>query len=101
MQVVVDERGVTVRAPEEFTRFSVAQGDNVQLDAVLRALGWGWLDHDGDAFVAVDAIRRAVAGQVSDVWEDRFRQMLAFVATRGWVSADGHYVRAHVERVDR
>lgn len=40
---------------------------------------------------------RLLAGTRSDEWHRRFGEMIAFAASRGWMSADGTRVRAHIE----
>jgi hypothetical protein len=92
MYVAKGNAGVELREPEDCGRFSVST------DAAdgLAAAGAGYVA-DGAGFVRVDWLRDQAAGRVGDDWPDRFEKMLAFAATRGWLTADGSHVRGHLE----
>jgi len=112
MELVVDLRtgALDLRDPDDFGSFAVRvspgqEGDAAGTDAVgalaaaLSVHDAGRVDHDGDAFVPPEAVRRlAVAsGAATDAgWEGRFEEMLAYASTKGWIAADGA-IRAHVE----
>jgi hypothetical protein len=51
----------------------------------------------GDAWVAVDAVRRLAAGRVGPGWDDELVAMLEYAATKGWLDETGSTIRAHVE----
>ncbi|GAA4368955.1 hypothetical protein [Paeniglutamicibacter cryotolerans] len=70
--------------------------DDVHLQAMLGAAGWGLLEGD-HAWLQVGVLRAAGAG-LGDDWERAFEGMLEYAGTQGWVSPDGLTVRAHVER---
>jgi hypothetical protein len=69
------------------------------VDAALRRADVGWTEGDA-AFVTVAALRRLAgdAGVASPEWDAAFEQMLAYAASKGWLSADGAAVQAHIER---
>ena len=67
-----------------------------RLGDVLGGLGLGRLREDGDALVALEALRFWAAGQVDDGWEDRFDAMCEYAASRGWVDPLDGALQAHV-----
>jgi hypothetical protein len=69
----------------------------------LRGHDGGTVEPDGDVLVPEAALRRlagveaASEGRALDeAWESEFTGMLAYAATKGWVTEDGA-VRVHVE----
>ena len=97
--IVIDLSGATVslREPDEFTRFSVALEGDGDLARVLQESGLGRLAADG-AHVVVDPVAlRALAGPAADAgWDEGFAGMCAYAAGKGWVEPDGG-VLAHIE----
>jgi len=86
--------------PADCTRFHVAVrggGDAGDLDRVLRASRVGSVDGDGEAVVAVEAVRRLAGAVADDAWEADFGAMLDYARSKGWMSEDGSSIRAHVE----
>ena len=112
MELVVDLRtgALHLRDPDDFGRFAVRvssgqEGDGAGTDAVgalaasLSVHDAGRVDHDGDAFVPPEAVRRlavASGAATGPGWEHGFEEMLAYASTRGWIADDGA-IRAHVE----
>jgi len=97
--IVIDlARGaVSLRQPDEFTRFSVAVEGEGDLARVVGQSGLGRLAAD-DEHVVVDPVAlRALAGPAADeAWDGRFLEMCAYAAGKGWVEPDGG-VLAHIE----
>jgi hypothetical protein len=105
VRVVVDlgasPPAVSLADPADCGRFHVelhGQGDDAALDAALRASDIGSSAAPGEAEVRVDAVRRMAVGSVGDSWEKDFDAMLSYAGSKGWLSADGTTIRAHVER---
>ena len=69
--------------------------DDPAAAAALHSAGLGTV-RDDHAWLSTAALR--AAGDGSADWTRRFEAMLAFAAGRGWVSADGAEVQAHIER---
>jgi hypothetical protein len=66
--------------------------------AELRRAGLGELFDDGSVQLDVAALHDlAEAGATLADWEAGWRPMIAYATGKGWVSADGRSVRAHVE----
>ncbi len=97
--IVIDlDRGaVSLRRPDEFTRFSVAlQGDG-DLAGVVGQSGLGRLAADGEHVVVDPVALRLLAAPAADAsWDERFAEMCAYAAGKGWVEPDGG-VLAHIE----
>jgi hypothetical protein len=102
--IVIDlsEAAVSLRQPDEFTRFSVAlageddaaEGD---LARVVETSGLGRLAADGEHVVVDPVALRALAGPAADeAWDEGFAGMCAYAAGKGWVEPDGG-VLAHIE----
>jgi hypothetical protein len=97
--IVIDlsEASVSLRQPDEFTRFSVEVAGEGDLAAVLRQSGLGRLAADGEHVVVDPAALRALAGHaVDETWDEGFAGMCAYAAGKGWVEPDGG-VLAHIE----
>jgi hypothetical protein len=47
--------------------------------------------------VSVAWIKGECSGRIGMGWNYRFANMLVYAAGKGWLSADGSHVRAHVE----
>jgi hypothetical protein len=89
--------GVSLRDPDDFTRFSVALEGKGDVDAVVRATGLGRLADDGEHVVVDPAALRALAGPAADgAWEEGFAGMCAYAASKGWVDKGGGLL-AHIE----
>ncbi len=99
MLIVIDLASATVslRQPDEFTRFSVALEGEGDLAEVVRASGLGRLAADGEHVVVDPVALRALAGPAADeAWDEGFAGMCAYAAGKGWVEPDGG-VLAHIE----
>lgn len=97
MYVSVSDREVALRDVDDTTTFKVVAALSADVDRVLRAAEWGLVAGE-DALISIEAVRRAASGQVSDDWPDSFEAMLAYARRKGWLSADGAAIRAHIER---
>jgi hypothetical protein len=99
--IVIDLSGATVslRRPDEFTRFSVQVEGVGDLPGVVHETGLGRLAADGEHVVVDPAALRSLAGPAADPrWDEGFAGMCAYAAGKGWVEADGG-VLAHIEGV--
>ena len=97
--IVIDLTWATVglRQPDDFTRFSVALDGEGDLAQVVRASGLGRLAADGEHVVVDPVALRALAGPAADeAWDERFAEMCAYAAGKGWVESDGG-VLAHIQ----
>jgi hypothetical protein len=91
--------GVSLMAPDDCTAFDVivhGSGGTDDLDRALAAAGVGRLEQ-GEARVTVAGVRRLASGSVGAGWEADFAAMLDYARGRGWLTEDGHAIRAHVE----
>jgi flavin reductase (DIM6/NTAB) family NADH-FMN oxidoreductase RutF len=90
-----------LRDPEDFTAFKLTargKSDAPTLDAALGDLGH--IDPAGEhAWLTLGGLR-ALAGELaaSAAWSDDFEGMVRYAGSRGWLSAEGDAVRAHIER---
>lgn len=104
-----DERGIVI---VQLTRTSagVAEADDCtrlhvgttlapsEVDAALRATATGRLAEDGNALLDLRTLRvRAQSAASSAGWEERWEAMIAYARKKGWITADGTAVQAHVE----
>jgi hypothetical protein len=94
---------VVLAEPEDCERFQVTVSGGADRSAVAGALaesGLGRLDDDASgahAWIFVSAVRLAAAGRVGPDWPAAFEAMLAYASSKGWLSAGGEEIRAHVE----
>jgi hypothetical protein len=97
--IVIDlsAAAVSLRRPDEFTRFSVEVAGEGDLAAVVGQSGLGRLAADGEHIVVDPVALRALAGPAADeAWDEGFSGMCAYAAGKGWVEPDGG-VLAHIE----
>jgi hypothetical protein len=47
-------------------------------------------------WVLVEAVRKLASGHVEPGWEAGLAGMLTYAARKGWTTADGRSVRAHI-----
>jgi len=98
--IVIDlsRSSVSLRHPDEFSRFSVAVEGTGDLPEVVRGSGLGRLAPDGEHVVVDPVALRALAGPAAgEDWDQGFAGMCAYAAGKGWVEPDGG-VLAHIER---
>jgi hypothetical protein len=100
VEVRVDTAIATARLeePENTGRLAVVVVGDGDAELPLRAFG-ARLEAD-HAWIELESLKAAAAGHVPDGWIADFDEMVAFAASRGWLSDDGRAVRAHVERVE-
>ena len=96
MFVEVTEGQCAVREAADLKSLSVQAADRAHLSA-LGALG----QVDGDhVWLSIDALKAAAAATVPDdersAWADGYDGMIAYATSKGWASADGSAVRAHI-----
>jgi hypothetical protein len=91
--------GVLVGAADDCTSLDVRVAPDLRpsLDEALRHAALGGWDGNAEADLYLAELRRrAAAAGVSPGWVQRWDDMIAYAAQRGWLSADGTTVRAHV-----
>jgi hypothetical protein len=96
MFVEVTEGQCAVREAADLKSLSVQAADRAHLSA-LGDLG----SVDGDhVWLSIDALKTAAAATVPDderaAWGDAYDGMIAYAISKGWASADGAAVRAHI-----
>jgi hypothetical protein len=79
----------------------VVGGDRGQVDAALRAAGLGRWDGAAEAELSVSGLHdaAAVAGVGAD-WPERWAAMMRYAESKGWLTADGTHLRAHLVNTD-
>lgn len=94
-----DRLSITLLEPRDFKRFHVeAALERAALKRASDELAAQGVSFETDdvAWVKVTALQ-ALSGLDSDAdWQRQFASMLAYCATKEWLSADGSAVRAHV-----
>lgn len=98
IQITGDSVGLV--DPQDCGSLSVRNADGLtddELAARAAAAGLGELLASGHLMVPVATLRALAGDRVGPGWEDDLAAMLAYAAGRGWTSADGQRVRAHIE----
>ena len=101
MYFLVNGDTVELVEPEDVKAFSVRCAPDLtdeELATSVDRAGLGDVLDSGHVMVSVAAVRRMADGRVGPGWDDDLAGMLAYAASKGWTSADGSQVRAHVER---
>jgi hypothetical protein len=99
MYVAVTAAGLRVGDADDCTSLDVRTPPEFRssLDEALRHAGLGWWDGSAEADLQLTELRRrAVATGISAGWARRWDGMIDYAGHRGWLSADGATVRAHV-----
>jgi hypothetical protein len=101
MYVKVDDtQSVKLCDEDDLMRFSVQVPKDSSAEMISNSLahsGAGRLEGDGVA-VDVNWLRLHTASR-SQQWHGDFDRMLAYASSRGWMSATGDAVIAHIDRV--
>lgn len=101
MVVVVNEHGVRLDQPDDFSGFKVVveAGAEAQAAETLAAVG-EMADRD-TAWIWAHAVRALAGDQMGDDWNDRFSGMLEYAAGKGWIRGEGPddtlEIQAHIE----
>lgn len=102
MYLDIADDGVTLRLPEHTTDLYASYVERlsaVRISEILDEADAGSLSEDGaHVMVPVAALRRMAAGRVPEGWDADFDAMIAHAREKGWLSADGTAVQAHLER---
>ncbi|MEA2177896.1 MAG: hypothetical protein QOG77_1193 [Solirubrobacteraceae bacterium] len=91
---------VTLAEPDDLGSFKVlALAPQAHPGSLARALdGVGTIAEDGNAFIAVDAVKRLAGDRANDPeWSAGLEKMLAYAASKGWMDPSGTAIQAHVE----
>lgn len=100
LDVTLDSAQTPVlREVDDFKAFKVVvrgAADESRLAEVLA--GVGRVDGDGNAFLAIDAIKRLAGDRSADPeWQRSFDAMVEYARAKGWVDASGAALQAHCE----
>lgn len=99
MIVQLSAESARVAEADDCTRLHVTT--SLPADAVddaLRGSGLGRLDTDDGVLLDREALRiRARAVADAPDWDERWTKMIDYARSKGWLTADGAAVRAHVE----
>ena len=98
MIIVISRDGVSLDDADNCNAFHLeARGvDRAAVGAALAAVDVGRVDGD-DAYVEPAAVEQmAAAAGVGADWSDRYRAMLGYAASKGWLD-DAGAIQAHIE----
>jgi hypothetical protein len=100
MFVEIRKGDASVHDATDLKSLSVRVDEGADLAAGLRGLGEAAED-GAHAWLLVDALKVAAAATVPKdervEWSTGFDGMIAYATSKGWTSADGRSVRAHIE----
>jgi hypothetical protein len=83
---------------DDLGRFSVQLvGEVAEAEQALRATGTGSLVNESEALIMVDSVRRMAGREADEAWQAGFAAMLGYARSKGWLTADGSQLRAHIE----
>ncbi|MBR0685325.1 hypothetical protein JQ594_05320 [Bradyrhizobium manausense] len=88
---------VRLSEPLDFRRFKLV----LHADVGSGTLAWPGITllDDRDALVSVDLVP-TLAGRPDDAsWDQRFAEMVDKAREHGWIDAERHAIRAHIERI--
>jgi len=101
VELVISRDGEALQHPDDLSSLRVVVSGDLSasdLATAVERVHLGRSDEESaHVWIPLDELRRLSAGRVAADWEERFERMVAYAASRGWVSGDGRSVRAHVE----
>lgn len=99
MIVILDSDRAEVADGDDCGRLSIRTGLAAAAVAdALQSTNIGVLHNDADALIDITWLRdNASSGARTDDWDARFAAMLDYAASKGWCSADGQAVQAHID----
>lgn len=66
----------------------------------MLATGWGYVESETHCNLFIEALTAEIGRRHStNLWLVDFDNMVEFAQAKGWVSADGKYLQAHIQRV--
>lgn len=100
MIVVADSQGCSVVDATNLRALSASAPSGSDVSDVFR--GAGTVDVSGEhVWVNIAWLREAACSVVPEAersgWIEGFEAMIGYATSKGWVSADGESVRAHIE----
>ena len=99
LKVDSDAKTATLEDPddcEEFHVLVVGGGNDGDVDEAIADLGAGRLVGP-NAYIAVHRLEELAQGRVGDDWPVRFRKMLDYAGSQGWMNDDRSYVMGHLK----
>lgn len=99
MIVYLTAVAATVHDADDCTRLHVSTDlPETELDEALRVTGTGRIAAEGTALLTLDMLStRARAAASLPNWAERWDEMLAYAARKGWITENGTAVQAHIE----
>ncbi|MFF3569295.1 hypothetical protein ACFYXQ_16110 [Nocardia jiangxiensis] len=98
MLVRITDDVVDLEQADDLTDLRVVT--RLDADGIVRILqesGVGYL-HEGSVMLRVRLLHdRAGVEQADPAWESRWDQMIEYAGRKGWLSADGCFVQAHID----
>ncbi len=98
MYVAVHRAGISVEEPDDCTSLEVRVDEGGDLEVGLASAALGTPIDDGEHVALRLTELRSLCEResVGTDWPQRWDAMIAYAESKGWVSADGATVRAHV-----
>jgi hypothetical protein len=94
----VEDGAITVREADDCRKLHVAVAPQCDIDATLRATRVGRLGLDDKVLLDVEQLHvRAAAAATRPGWESDWAAMISYASAKGWVTADGRSLIAHIE----
>lgn len=99
MIVYLTAAAATVLDADDCTRLHVyTQLLNHEISHALQVTETGSIASDGAALLTLDVLRaRAHMAATAPEWAQRWDDMIAYAARKGWLTEDGSAVQAHIE----
>jgi hypothetical protein len=98
---VINGQGVEVGEVADFTGFKVDAGGATAEEVATALLGSAAGNvEDEHAFICAHFLRLS-AGDAARTpeWSNSFNGMLRYAQSKGWLSADQHFIRGHIENL--
>ena len=87
---------VRLAEPLDFRKFKLV----LHADAGAVTQGWKGITllDDGDALVSIDLVPTLTGRPDDPGWDQNYAAMVAKAREHGWIDAERHAIRAHIER---
>lgn len=98
MIVQLGQGSLAILEADDCRRLHVAAPPDVDVDAILRSTGVGRGGDRDDVRLDVEKLHELARGAATgDTWDADWAAMIQYAESKGWVTADGRELIAHVE----
>lgn len=98
MRILAKNQTLVIVEVDDLKQLSLVAHPDTDLARALITVGAGTLTDADHAMISIEFLREAARAEHDlERWLTEFDAMIAYAATKGWVDAQGVFVRVHVQ----